>query len=100
MTDPRSTDAKGEIDLEAVRTTRRSGNAHVEREQAERAAFEKIDGRTLRAQRKSRTQTLSTKVKPETMDTIYRIVKANEMSMVDVIETAIAVYDRQLRGVK
>lgn len=102
MTAARSTDPKdvGPIDLEAVRPLARVGNPSA-REQAEREGMQPpVNGNVLRARRVSRTQTLSTKVKPETMETLYRIVQGHQMSMVDVIEAAIADYDRRLRGVK
>lgn len=101
MTAARSTDPKdvGTIDLDAIRPAR-MGDPSA-RELAEREAMQpKINGNALRKRRIARTQTLSTKVKPETMETLYRIVQGHQTSMVDVIEAAIADYDRKLRGVK
>lgn len=103
MTAPSSTkhprDAGGEIDISALKPGgRSSGSAHLEREQAETQALTRIDGRTLR--RKSRNVTLSTKTKAETMQTIQRIAASEGMSMVDVIEKAVELFDRQLKGLK
>jgi hypothetical protein len=56
----------------------------------------KRDGRSLR--RTGRTEPFSTKVKPETLETIHRIAAAEGMTMVKVLEAAINLYDRQLRG--
>jgi hypothetical protein len=58
----------------------------------------RVDGRTLR--RKSRNVTLSTKTKEETMQTIQRIAAAESMTMVEVIEKAVELFDRHLRGLK
>lgn len=89
---------QGEIDVTTLRPKTR-GEAHVERERAELDALNtKIDGRTLR--RRGRTQTLSTKVKPETMAVLHRIVQAHNMTMVEVIEQSVEMFDRHLRGVK
>lgn len=88
----------GEIDVTTLRPKTR-GEAHAERETAELEALNgKVDGRHLR--RKGRTQTLSTKVKPETMATLHRIVQAHGMTMVEAIETAVAMLDRHLKGSK
>jgi len=88
----------GDIDVTALRPRTR-GEAHVERERAELEALgNKVDGRTLR--RRGRTQTLSTKVRPETVATLHRIVQAHNMTMVEAIEQAVEMLDRHLRGSK
>jgi hypothetical protein len=100
MTAARSTNAAadhGEIDVARLKPQSR-GQAHVEREMAEADALKRTDGRTLR--RRGRTATLSTKTTPECVEMIHRIVKAEGMTMVEVIEKAVEMLDRHLRGVK
>ena len=96
----RSTNAvqdTGEIDVTRLQPQSRRGAAHIEREQAEQEALKRTDGRTLR--RKGRTATLSTKTKHDTIETIQRIAKVEGLTMVEVIEKAVELYDRKLRGV-
>mgnify|MGYP000962080973 CR=1 FL=1 len=89
----------GEINIAELAPMRRSavGGAHTEREALERAALQRIDGRKLRT--KGRIVTLSTKVKPETMDAIQRIASVEGMTMVEVIELAIDDLSKKMRGV-
>jgi hypothetical protein len=86
----------GEIDLDQIGPQSRAGSAHIEREQAEAEALKRTDGRTLR--RKGRTETLSTKVKPETIQLIQRIAAAEGKTMVEVLEWALELLDRHLKG--
>lgn len=86
----------GEIDLAALQAPSR--RAHEERANAEEAALRKVDGRTLR--RRGRTETFSTKTTRDVIETIQRIASIEGISMVDVVERAVADYDRKLRGVK
>ena len=86
----------GELDISRLAPTSR--RAHEEREEAERDALKRTDGRTLR--RKGRTETLSTKTTPETIQAIQRIATAEGMTMVEVVEKAVEVLDRHLRGNK
>lgn len=86
----------GEIDMDAMRPVSRA--AHVEREELERAAITRPDGRKLRT--KGRTATLSTKVRPELIETIQRIATVEGKTMVEVIEMAVDMVDKSLRGKK
>jgi hypothetical protein len=85
----------GELDVSRLQPRTR-GAAHEEREAAERATLGRQDGRKLR--RTNRTETLSTKVRPETLQTIHRIAGTQGMTMVEVIEKAIANFERHLKG--
>lgn len=87
----------GEINLDEIRPQPR-GSAHIEREELERAALTRSDGRKLRT--KGRTATLSTKVRPELIETIQRIATVENKTMVEVIELAVATLDKHLRGGK
>ena len=81
-----STSRTGEIDLSKVR----------KREQDEASAFQKTD-RRFKA-RKERTVLISFRIKPEIRATMERISDAERISLVDVVERGIEVYDGILRG--
>ena len=63
---------------------------------AEQEALRRVDRRSLL--RKKPTETLSTKVRRETIDTIQRIANTEGIAMVDVIERAIDSYERMKGG--
>jgi hypothetical protein len=87
----------GEIDISSLQPKSRR-DADREREIAEREALEKFDGRSLR--RRGRTETFSTKLRPQTIALIRSMAIATGKSMVEVIEEALEAYDMQLKGKK
>jgi hypothetical protein len=73
-------------------------DADTIREQAERAGMSRIDGRSLR--RTGRTETLSFKVKPETVSLVQKIAAVEQITMVEALERALEHYDRMMKGQK
>lgn len=96
MTNASTKELEGEIDISKLAP--KSRGAHELREDLENQSLRRPDGRNLR--RKGRTETLSTKTSRVTIDTIQRIAMAEGKTMVEVIEAAVAMYDRHLRGAK
>jgi hypothetical protein len=86
-------DNVGELDIESLAAKSRR---HVERENLEREAVARVDGRKLR--RKGRSATLSFKVRPETVEQVQRLALAEGTTMVDILEQAIDQYEANLRG--
>lgn len=84
----------GELDISALKPDSRS--SYEERSKLERDALQRPDGRHRR--RKGRTETLSLKTKPETIATIHRISTVEDITMTEVVERAIALYDKALKG--
>jgi hypothetical protein len=64
----------------------------------ERAGMSRIDGRSLR--RTGRTETLSFKVKPETVSLVQKIAAVEQITMVEALERALEHYDRMMKGQK
>jgi hypothetical protein len=90
----KSTDT-GEIDIESLRPPARRDAAGI-RERAEASAFTKTDGRKRR--RKGRTELISVRVYPRIREAIERMAIAEERSFVEVIEDAIELRERILKG--
>lgn len=89
-----STKDMGEIDVTTLKPSSR--RAHEERAELEARGLSKVDGRTLR--RRGRTVTFSTKTTPDTIKAIQRIAMAENLTMVEVLERAIEIYAKSLRG--
>lgn len=94
MTSASTKGIEGPIDINKLAPKGR--NAHEVREDLENNQLRRPDGRHLR--RKGRTETLSTKTSRITIETIQRIAQGEGKSMVEVIEEAVALYDRHIRG--
>jgi hypothetical protein len=86
---------EGEIDISKIGPQSRA-SAHHEREQAEKQALRRPDGRDLR--RKNRTENLSFKVRMETVKLIQGIARSEGISMVETLERALALLDKTLKG--
>lgn len=89
--------AGGEIDVSKLSPPARRDTTAV-REHDEAMAFQKIDGRTLR--RVGRTEFISYKTFPEVKATMTRIAQAEGVSLIEVIEKGIELYDQLLKGKK
>lgn len=100
MTVPSSTKPPveaGEIDMNRVGPSSRRSAAQ-DRETAEREALARPD--MHQARRKGRTDTFSTKTKPEYIALLGRIAVGSGWTMVEAFEKAVEALDREHRGRK
>jgi hypothetical protein len=91
----KSTEDSGEINVEDLKPVARRDAAGI-RERAEASAFQKIDGRKRR--RKGRTELISVRVYPRIREVIERMAIAEDRSFVEVIEDAIDMRERAMKG--
>ena len=90
----KSTDV-GEINIEDLKPVSRRDAAGI-RERAEASAFQKTDGRKRR--RKGRTELISMRVYPRIREAIERMAIAEDRSFVEVLEDAIELRERIMKG--
>ena len=87
----------GEIDASKLAPpSRRDATAAREREEA--LGFQKVDGRSLR--RVGRTEPINYKTFPEVRRTMEAIAMAEGITLIEVIEKGIELYDQLLKGQK
>jgi len=92
--DERAKPDKGAIDLQSMKPRAR-GSAEA-REDAERQGLEFPDGRSRG--RRGRSVAMSFKFKPETKALIHRIAESENKTYVEIVEEALELYNKYLKG--
>jgi Ribbon-helix-helix protein, copG family len=84
----------GEIDARPLEELHRGGR-HLDRERAEHDAFRRPDFRKVR---RSRDTPISFKVHRETLEDLQALARAENSSMVQILERALALYKETMQG--